>query len=117
MNKNKFLKELEKRLAILSEVERKDIVDEYSDIIAEKIKHGKSETEAVKEFGDIDGLVKEILTAYKIDPEYGNVKKNNSEKFEEHIEKGAKKLSEWSESFFENIKSSDQKFTLEDILK
>ena len=70
MNKEKFIKELTKKLNILSEEEKNDIILEYEDIIEEKIKHGKTEEEAVKEFGDIDKLTKEILEAYKINPDY-----------------------------------------------
>ena len=39
MTKNKFLKELDKSLYVLAEVERKDIINEYRDIIEEKVKH------------------------------------------------------------------------------
>ena len=38
MNKDKFLKELEKKLSVLNEQERKDIIDEYKSTIEEKIK-------------------------------------------------------------------------------
>ena len=41
MTKDKFLRELEKKLSILSEEERKDTINEYRDIIEEKVKHGK----------------------------------------------------------------------------
>ena len=70
MNKDEFLEELEKKLSILNEKERQDIIDEYKDTISEKIKHGQTEEEAVSDFGDLDELVSEILDAYKINPKY-----------------------------------------------
>ena len=94
MNKEKFIKELTKKLNILSEDEKNDIILEYEDIIEEKIKHGKTEEEAVKEFGDIDKLTKEILEAYKINPDYKNSDKSFFNNVEESIKKGAKKLSD-----------------------
>ena len=76
MNKKEFINEIKTRLSILKKEEIDDIVNEYSEYIDEKIKSGKSESEAIKEFGDIDELVGGILDAYKIDKEYYN--KNNS---------------------------------------
>jgi len=70
MKKEEFLKKLEKRLSILNETERKDILDEYSDHIDKKIQSGMTEEEAVKDFGDFETLVKDILSAYKINEEY-----------------------------------------------
>ena len=70
MNKKKFLNQLEQKLKVLSKEEIQDILNEYEDIIDEKVKHGKTEEEAVLEFGDISSLSKEILKSYKIDPEY-----------------------------------------------
>lgn len=115
MKKNKFLKDLEQKLIVLSEEERKDIINEYRDIIEEKVKHGKTEEEAVKEFGGIDNLATEILSTYKINPDYGKEKKDI--KFEDHIENGAKKLSEWTSSFVDSVKNKDVDLTLEDVFK
>ena len=76
VNKEKFLKELEKKLKVLSQEEKQDILNEYEDIIAEKMRHGKTEAEAVKELGDIQSLSEEILKSYKINPKY---QKNGSD--------------------------------------
>ena len=70
MNKKEFISELKSKLSILKKEEVNDIVNEYSEHIEEKIKSGKSEKEAIEEFGDIDELVGGILDAYKIDKEY-----------------------------------------------
>lgn len=66
MNKQQFLEKLKNRLVILSDSEVKDILDEYSDTIDQKIQEGMTEEDAVKDFGDIDELANEILEAYKI---------------------------------------------------
>ena len=70
MNKSSFISKLKKNLKILDENEVKDIVDEYSETIDEKIKNGKTEEEAIKDFGDVNELCKEILKAYKINPKF-----------------------------------------------
>lgn len=70
MKKEEFLKKLEKKLSILNEEERKDILDEYKSHIEKKIKDGMTEEEAVKDFGDFETLVKDILSAYKINENY-----------------------------------------------
>lgn len=70
MNKREFLLYLEKRLSILKEKERQDIISEYSQHIDMKIKSGLTESEAIKDFGDPKEFVDEILEAYNVDPEY-----------------------------------------------
>lgn len=124
MNKQKFLKELEKRLSILSESERKDTINEYRDIIEEKVKHGKTEDEAVKEFGTVEELSKEILDAYKINPEYqskrsdaGDKAKEFVETTEDFIKKGAQKLSEVTDEVVDSFKKSEIEFTTEKVFE
>lgn len=70
MNKKVFLEKLRKKLKILNKDELEDIIEEYEDHINEKVASGKTEEEAVKDFGDFDELVKEILSAYKINEDY-----------------------------------------------
>lgn len=120
--KEKFLKDLEKKLSVLSDEEKKDIINEYSDIIDEKIKHGKSEEEAINEFGDIKELSKEILKAYKINPDYN--KSEFSEKTndfikssEDLIKKGAQKLADVTEEVVDNLKGSGKEFDAADIFE
>ena len=85
MTKQEFLKKLEKKLEILSIEEREDTINEYRDIIDEKMKHGKTEEEAVKEAGDVDELAKEIIEAYKINTDYKKNNKSFAEGAEEAI--------------------------------
>ena len=108
MTKKEFLEKLDKELSILNDKERKDIIEEYKDTIEEKIKHGQNEEEAVKDFGDIEDLVSDILDAYKINPEY---KDTNFDKFtqkgEALIKKGAGKLADMTREFANTIKDND----------
>lgn len=111
MNKKEFLSYLEKKLAILEENEIKDIISEYKDIIEQKVKDGKSEKEAVNEFGNIDELVEEILKAYKINPKYSSNNKDNwketSEDFETWIKKAANTLADTAKEVYSNFKNKD----------
>lgn len=122
MNKEKFLNELEKRLNVLSSEEKIDIINEYRDIIEEKVKHGKTEEEAVQEFGSINDLAKEILGAYKINPEYNNSDTGKKVKefvddCEIFIKKGAKKLSDVTEEVVDNFKKNDNQITTEKVFE
>ncbi|MCH4285107.1 MULTISPECIES: DUF1700 domain-containing protein [Bacillota] len=66
MKKDEFLNLLDKKLQVINERERRDIIDEYRTHIEMKMKEGKTEEEAIEDFGDIDELVDDILDAYKI---------------------------------------------------
>lgn len=67
MTKNEFFQKLEARLNILNEQERNDILCEYNSHIEFKMQDGKTEAEAIADFGDVDALAEEILSAYHID--------------------------------------------------
>ena len=67
MTRNEFFQKLEARLNILNEQERNDILSEYSSHIEFKMQDGKSEEQAIADFGDVDALAEEILSAYHID--------------------------------------------------
>ena len=115
MNKSSFINKLKKNLKILDETELKDIIDEYSETIDEKIKDGKTEEEAIKDFGDIDELCKEILKAYKINPKYVN---NEESKIDVHnfIKNTAVKLSDFTKGVVEDVKKHDD-ITLEFVFE
>lgn len=117
MNKERFLKELEKKLKVLSQEEKQDILNEYEDIITEKVKHGKTEEEAVKEFGDLNSLSEEILKSYKIDPKYQKSGNDLLNDCEDLIKKGAQKLTEVTEEVVDSIKKADNKTELETIFE
>lgn len=105
MNKNSFISKLKKNLKILDENEVKDIIDEYSEIIDEKIKDGKTEEEAINDFGNIDELCKEILKAYKINPKYTT--EESKFDFEGFIKNSADKLSKLTQSIVNEFKKQD----------
>ena len=118
MNKSSFISKLKKNLKILDENEVKDIIDEYSEIIDEKIKNGKTEEEAIKDFGDVNELCKEILKAYKINPKYteDDVKFD----FENFIKNTSTKLSNFTKGLIEDVKKHDDitlDFVFEVIIK
>ena len=121
MNKKQFISELEKRLKVLNENERKDIINEYSDIINEKVKNGETEEQAVLEFGNIDSLVKEILESYKINPDYDNgfskKAKEVASNTEDFIKRGAKKLADTTTNVVNDFKNSGNTLTLETIFE
>ncbi len=98
MKKERFLKELRKRLIVLNEQEVEDIIKEYQDHIKNKMEEGMSEEEAVKDFGDIDELAREILKAYKI-----NVNYQNSSKLEDGVDKVIKKGATFLEQLADTI--------------
>ncbi len=117
MNKRNFLKILDQKLSVLSETERKDIINEYQDIIEQKVKHGKTEEEAVKEFGNIEELTLEILKVYKINPDYNKDNKDFIGGFENAIKNGAKKVSKATEDFIDNINIDNNKLTLQKVFE
>ncbi|MEE0699519.1 MAG: DUF1700 domain-containing protein [Bacilli bacterium] len=78
MSKKEFLDKLRKRLGILNKQEIDDIIEEYEGHINEKVASGKTEEEAIKDFGDFDELVKEILSAYKINEDYESKSKERN---------------------------------------
>jgi len=67
MNKSTFVKKLRSKLQILDNNEVEEIISEYSAHIDQKIADGKSEEEAIKDFGDINELANDILSAYHIE--------------------------------------------------
>ena len=116
MNKEEFLKKLKRELSILNDKEKEDIIGEYKDTIEEKVKHGQSEEDAVKDFGDLDELVSEILAAYKINPKYNHKEEGSFSKMTEEgeklIKKGANKLADMTREFANNIKDNDTEMNL-----
>ncbi len=121
MNKKAFINELGRRLYVLDASERKDILNEYSDTIDEKVKHGKTEEEAIADFGNIDELVKEILSAYKINPHFDQHEESDFKKttkelgnsFERFIKEGARKLSDFTRDVVDEVKNHNENITIE----
>lgn len=110
MKKKEFLSTLEEKLQVLNKEERDDILNEYKDTIREKVKNGQTEEEAIKDFGDIDNLVKELLDAYKINPDYND--KNLLEESEHLIKKGADKLADGAKKMYHRFENSNKDINL-----
>ncbi len=108
MNKNEFLSALAKKLSVLNDSEKEDIISEYTDTINEKVKNGMNEKEAVKDFGDIDDLAKEILKAYKINPDYEKSSESFSQKSEAAIKRGAGKIADFSRRLASKFKNANE---------
>lgn len=114
MNKKTFLGNLRKRLNVLSKDEVDDILEEYEGYINEKVSSGKSEEDAIKDFGSFDSLVKEILSAYKLNENYeDSVKKKNL--FSEFIDNSVSFLKDLVRNIGSRSKSDIIKFVFEFI--
>ena len=72
MTKKEFVAFLNQRLSVLDQKERQEIIDEYVQHIEIKVESGKSEEEAIKDFGDLNEFVDEILSAYHVNPNRSN---------------------------------------------
>lgn len=70
MTKTEFLEYLEKRLHVLKDKEREDILSEYAQHIELKMQSGLSEEDAIHDFGGLEELAAEILDAYNVNPDY-----------------------------------------------
>jgi len=117
VNKKEFLDLLEKKLSVLDDKERQDIIIEYTDTINEKVKQGQSEQDAVKDFGDIDDLVKDILIAYKINPNYEEKQDSFGKKSEELIKQGAEVVSDFSRKVAQKCNITSKDISLEFIME
>ena len=71
MDKNTFMRELERSLSVLQESELRDILSEYEQHIDMKVKSGLSEEQAIADFGSIPELTAEILEAYHVRADFG----------------------------------------------
>ena len=91
MTKKQFLKKLKENLVSLNEEEQERILKQYEELIDEKIKDGKKEKEAVKDFGDVVELAKSLIKEY----EQKNYKENDI------IGNFSKKVFNYGERFFE----------------
>ncbi|MDD3341625.1 MAG: hypothetical protein PHN72_05520 [Bacilli bacterium] len=121
MTKKVFIEKLTKRLSILTEEEKEDILNEYKVILDDKIKNGQTEAEAIADFGNFDEFVDEILSAYKINPK--EAKKENTstkekaktfiETGEDLIKDGAQKLTEVTDKIVTDFKQSHTEISVE----
>ena len=97
--KKEFLNFLDKRLSILKEEEKNEVLNEYSQHIDMKVQEGQSEEDAIKNFGNLDDFVDEILDAYNINSAY-NKKNIETEKITEAIDTGV----DVAKTFFQRVR-------------
>ncbi|MDR0310086.1 MAG: DUF1700 domain-containing protein [Acidobacteriota bacterium] len=103
MSKKEFLEKLAQKLKILNKEEVADIVNEYAGYIDNKIAEGKSEEEAVADFGNINDLVKEILSAYKLSEDYTPPEEFSSSRLFDDTANFLNKSIEFTARFFNDI--------------
>jgi len=103
MNKKEFLEKLSQKLRILNKEEVADIISEYSGYIDNKISEGKSEEEAVADFGNVNDLAKEILSAYKLSEDYIPGDEFTSSKFFDDTASILNKSIAFTTRFFKDI--------------
>ena len=72
MNKKEFEAFLKQRLAVLNVSEQQEIIDEYTQHIDLKVAAGKTEEEAITDFGDLNEFADSILEAYHVNPDYSS---------------------------------------------
>ncbi|HET6785312.1 MAG TPA: DUF1700 domain-containing protein, partial [Erysipelotrichaceae bacterium] len=104
MNKNEFLSQLRKKLDVLSQDEIDELITEYSEHIDNKLHEGKTEEQAVSDFGDLGELSRNILQAYKLNENFTNKPKFSS--FLNMSETTGKKLLSSFEQFYAKISLS-----------
>lgn len=105
MNKNEFLSQLRKKLDVLSQDEIDELITEYSEHIDNKLHEGKTEEQAVSDFGDLGELSRNILQAYKLNDNFTNKPKFSS--FLNMSEITGKKLISSFEQFYAKISLSE----------
>jgi len=108
MKKEEFLSILRKRLNILEDTEIEDIISEYEGYFEEKLSIGKTEEEAIKELGDIDEIVRDLLAAYK-------VKSPNKE--ENGLTKFINKIMYYLDKFIEELNNRSAKDIIRFIIE
>ncbi len=69
--REQFLRELNYELSILNKSERKKCLNNYEEIILDKMENGVTEDNAVVELGNVKKLAKDILNSYVESDEYG----------------------------------------------
>lgn len=105
MNKNEFLSQLRKKLDVLSQDEIDELITEYSEHIDNKLSEGKTEEQAVSDFGDLGELSRNILQAYKLNDNFTSKPKFSS--FLNMSENTGKKLISSFEQFYAKISLSE----------
>jgi hypothetical protein len=100
MTKQAFLDKLRSRLSILDDNEVDDIINEYADHIDQKVHAGKTEAEAIADFGDFNELVKAILSAYKIKD---NAESGSTGQFKSWLHKAIDEITDFMKPLIDRV--------------
>lgn len=115
--KEQFLKDLEKKLYLLEEKERKKVIKQYEKMIDDKISEGKNEKEAISEIGQVVDVAIKILKSYKIDPKYYESKRSSEEtttndKDEKSFSNFINSIIDSVDKFLSNISEKESKYII-----
>lgn len=110
---NEFLDNLEKRISVLEEIERKKIIKKYQKEIEKKAKEGMTEKEAIESLGNVDEIVANIYSEYHINNDYKEEKKTLGKIIDEGISYCAKYLSEFCSELIDYAKKNTSDKPLE----
>jgi len=102
MKKQEFLDRLKSRISILDDEEVEDILMEYEAHINEKMNAGKTEEEAIADFGDFNELIKDILAAYKI-KDKGQTHSSSTSEFQAWIHKAIDEITEFMRPLIDKV--------------
>ena len=109
MRQDEFFKILERRLSVIEDSERNDILDEYRQHIAMKMSEGGiSEEKAIEDFGDVNALADDILGAYhvRIDASQSTNAIEKSKELFKNVKKETEPVYEQTKSFFARCKDN-----------
>ncbi len=102
MKKQEFLDRLKSRISILDDEEVEDILTEYEAHINEKMNAGKTEEQAIADFGDFNELIKDILAAYKI-KDKGQTNSSSTSEFQAWIHKAIDEITDFMRPLIEKV--------------
>jgi uncharacterized membrane protein len=102
MKKQEFLDRLKSRISILDDEEVEDILTEYETHINEKMNAGKTEEQAIADFGDFNELIKDILAAYKI-KDKGQTSSSSTSEFQAWIHKAIDEITNFMRPLIEKV--------------
>ena len=109
MRQYEFFKILERRLSVIEDSERNDILDEYRQHIAMKMSEGGiSEEKAIEDFGDVNALADDILSAYhvRIDASQSSNAIEKSKELFKNVKKETEPICKEAKSFWTKKKDS-----------
>ena len=112
MRQDEFFRILNRRLSVIEDSERNDILNEYRQHIAMKMSEGGiSEEKAIEDFGDVNALADDILSAYhvRIDASQSSNAIEKSKELLKNVKKESEPVYEQTKSFLSRCKETISK--------